>query len=400
MNYLDLVKTRLVSIRRDVPKLTELGEGMASPLLKGGALFTPQIGTYWPSEFGNRAGGLMGLKPATYVAQSPDDVAYTTLPDPRRTKLADDQRWKRLIDGPAKIFVIGRPEDLAGAAAVERFAGFTGGAGAEEGACAKGDINPLAPIRPFEQLVRGWVTAGEMVAAMTRGGGGVGGRMPVLWMSVWLEGALVRNQAFYQHDNLREPWHVPLFHDGIYVPPLRPGHVANAFLSELESIVAIVAQQSQQIAAAGRWMADATRAGKRISTVLVGHSYPEILELADQQTYPLAWLPSVSDLRIAHHKDLGPGDVALHLGYAPVDVPDVQKILDRGVRFIYTSPYGRPATLKDHPNLIWLDLPWRPGDATVDVPGYSVRLLPMSSSAHTMVYFSLLCELAERVGWK
>jgi hypothetical protein len=79
---------------------------------------------------------------------------------------------------------------------------------------------------------------------------------------------------------------------------------------------------------------------------------------------------------------------------------DVQRILDRGVRFIYTSPYGRPAGLKDHENLIWLDLPWRPADATVDVPGYSVRILPMSSSAHTMVYFQLMCEMAERMGWK
>ena len=82
------------------------------------------------------------------------------------------------------------------------------------------------------------------------------------------------------------------------------------------------------------------------------------------------------------------------------DVADVLRILDRGVRFIYTSPYGRPQGLKDHPNLIWLDLPWRPGDATVDIPGYSVRALPMSSSAHTMVYFAIICELAERMGWK
>jgi hypothetical protein len=146
-------------------------------------------------------------------------------------------------------------------------------------------------------------------------------------------------------------------------------------------------------------MAQAVRAGKRISTVAVGHSYPEILEVADLKRYPLAWLPSISDLRQAHPADLGAGDVALHLGYSPVDVGDVQRILDRGVRFIYTSPYGRPATLRDHKNLLWLDLPWRPGDATVDVPGYSVRILPMSSSAHTTAYFAMVSELAERMRW-
>jgi hypothetical protein len=143
-------------------------------------------------------------------------------------------------------------------------------------------------------------------------------------------------------------------------------------------------------------MSAAARAKKQISTVLVGHSYPEILEIADPGTYPINWLPSISDLQKAHPSDLGEGDVALHLGYSPVDVPDVQRILDRGIKFIYTSPYGRPDNLKDHPNLIWLDLPWRPGDATVDIPGYSVRLLPMSSSVHTIVYFALLSEMANR----
>ena len=395
MGYLELVETRLEGVRRDIPRLIALGEQMAEPLLRGGDLFAPQIGTYWPSEFGGRAGGLMGLKPATYVAHSENDVALTTLPDPRRVKLSGDPRWRRLIDSPARIFIIGRPDDLAGACPIERIAGFTGGAGAEEGLCAHGGLNPLAPIRPFEQLVRGWLVTGEMIAAMTR----VGGRMPIIWMSVWLEGAMVRNAAFFKHDNLREPWSPPLFHERIYIPPLRSGHVADAFLAELERLFAIVSAQTQQLSAAGAWMAEAVRGGKRVSTVLVGHSYPEILEAPDLTNYPLAWLASVSDLRLAHPNDLGPGDVALHLGYAPVDVDDVRTILDRGVRFIYTSPYGRPARLKDHENLIWLDLPWRPGDATVDVPGYSVRILPMSSCAHTMVYFQLMCELARRMTW-
>jgi hypothetical protein len=396
MQYLELIHQRIAGIRGELPRLIELGEGMAAPLLRGGNLFTPHIGTYWPSEFGGRAGGLMGLKPAaTYVARSENDVAFTTLPDPRRAKLSDDPRWRRLIDSPAKIFISGRPEDVSGACPIQRVAGFTGGAGADEGLCAHAALNPLAPIRPFDQLMRGWLVTGEMIAAMTRGG-----RMPIIWMSVWLEGAMVRNASFFKHDNVREPWYPPLFHEDIYVPPLAPGHVANEFLTELERIFAIVARQSEQLSRGGAWMAEAARTGNRVSTVLVGHSYPEILELAEPKAYPLAWLPSVSDLRVAHPDDLGAGDVGLHLGYAPVDVVDVQRILDRGVRFIYTSPYGRPAGLKDHENLIWLELPWRPADATVDVPGYSVRILPMSSSAHTMVYFQLMCEMAERMGWK
>jgi len=224
--------------------------------------------------------------------------------------------------------------------------------------------------------------------------------MPIIWMSVWLEGALVRNASFFRHDNVCEPWHPPLFHDKIYIPPLAPGYVSGAFLDVLESIQQTLTRQAPAFAKAGLWMSDALRAKKKISTVLVGHSYPQILEVKEMGAYPLAWLPSVSDLTIAHPNELGAGDVALHLGYSPVDVGDVRKILDRGVRFVYSSPYGRPRELADQENLLWLELPWRPADATVDVPGYSVRILPMSSSAHTMAYFALICELAERMGWK
>jgi hypothetical protein len=240
------------------------------------------------------------------------------------------------------------------------------------------------------------VTAGEMIAACTR----AGGKMPIIWMSVWLEGAFVRNATFFKHDNLREPWFTPLFHEKIYIPSIERGHVADQFLGELERIHALLVRQGEALSTAGQWMSEAVRSQKQISTVLVGHSYPQILELREGGQYPLAWLPSISDLTHAHPEALGEGDVALHLGYAPVNVADVQRILDRGVRFIYTSPYGKPATLKPHRNLLWLDLPWRPADATVDVPGYSVRILPMSSSVHTLAYFAMVCELAERMGWQ
>src|SRR5438270_13997037 len=109
--YFDLIRQRIQRVRADVPKLIATGERMADALLAGGSLYTPQIGTYWPSEFGGRAGGIMGLKPATYVARSPNDVAFTTLPDPRAWNPKEDSRWRALIDSPAQIIVIGPESD-------------------------------------------------------------------------------------------------------------------------------------------------------------------------------------------------------------------------------------------------------------------------------------------------
>jgi hypothetical protein len=112
------------------------------------------------------------------------------------------------------------------------------------------------------------------------------------------------------------------------------------------------------------------------------------------------WGPSFSDLTKAVPADYRDGDVALHFGYAPVDNANVRKLLARGLRLIHTSPYGNHVTPVKDKDFLYFDLPWRSGDATVDVPGYSVRLLPMSSSAQTMALFAIMSEYAERMGWK
>ena len=268
--FFKLIRASIDQIRADVPKLTDLAEKMTKPLLEGGGLFTPDIGVYWPSEFGGRAGGIMGLKRSNYVAQSSNDVAFTTLPDPRNWKPAEDKAWKRKPLIRRHVFVIGREDIAKIGRAVSRFAGFTGGAAMDEGLFAHGDIKPIAPLRPFEQLVRGWLTAGELITAATRAG-----RMPILWMSVWLEGALPRNATFFKHDNMREPWFPPLFHDRRCIPPLAAGYAANfAFPGEeLDRIFNIVVTQADRLSKAGRWCAhEALQAKKKISTVLVGHS--------------------------------------------------------------------------------------------------------------------------------
>jgi hypothetical protein len=371
LRYLNLVRDKIAGIRADVPCLTELGERMAAPLL---------------------AGGLMALKRRVLTGRN--DVAYFALPNPKRWDAKNDETLKQLMEGESQLFVIGRPEDLKGVN-IDRFAGFTGGSSPDEGLYGTESTRPLATTREFEQFVRGWITAGEMIGASTRAG-----KMPVVYMSVWMEGGRARNLAMTKHNNFREPWEPELFHDDYYVPPVAAGYPANAFLDEIEKIHRTLVEQAQRLATAGQWLAEAKREKRRTWIVAVGHSYPAVLEIPEGADYPVRWGPTISDLRRAMSGDMSEGDVALHLGYSPVDVGDVQAILDRGIRFIYTSPYGRPAALKDHPNLLWLDLPWRPGDATVDIPGYSARILPASSSAHTMTYFAILSEMAERMGWK
>lgn len=400
VRYLNQLASRFDAVVAELPRLIEMGEVMAAVLLAGGEMSIPEILPAWCSEFRGRAGGMMAVR--DFPRAGHKDAAYIALRDPRRWDAARDETLARLMASDARIFVNGRREELADAGIdVSRFSGFTGGPAIDEGWGKWEAISPLVSFRYFEQFVRGWVVFGEMVAACIRAG-----KMPVLWMSVWLEGAFVRNAHFIPQGNRREPWLIETFHENMYILPLAPGHVAREFIAEARKIHQGLVQQSPLLAKAADWMAQAKKDHHRVNAVATGHSYPLNLEIPGEtakqrrSNYPVEWDPSVSDLNKAVPQDLGEGDVALHFGYAPVDVEDVQRILDRGVRFIYTSPYGRPSVLKDHPNLLWLDLPWRPADATVDIPGYSVRLLPMSSTAHSMGYFAIMAELVQKMGWK
>ncbi len=396
LKYISMINGRIAAIRKDTPAITRLAERMAQPLLEGGTLFIPHVADYWPSEFCGRAGGLMGVKSWSFEAKSGKDVGFLALTDPRRPDARAEQELKKHVDGDGQLFVLGRKQDLPAGVPAGRFAGFTGDVAADDGLYGHDGVRPLASLRPFEQLVRGWVTTGELIAAFTRAG-----RMPVIWMSIWLEGAAARNACFMRMGNLGEPSpNAPLFHDDYFVPALGRGFVAGEFLREVESIVGVLAGQAGALAKAGAWMADAARTGHKIHSVAAGHSYPAILQRPSKETYPIEWGRAASGIPAAVPPTLGQGDVALHFGYGPVNVDHVRQVLDRGVRFVHCSPYGRPAQLKNHRNFIWLDLPWRPADQTVDVPGYSARILPTSSSVDTVAYFAMVAEMAEALGWK
>ena len=386
VEFLQMAGRSLGRVTRDVEAMVDMGEKMGKLMLEGGGLYAVGVAKWFPSEMCHRAGGLMGIKGGMPVAKK--DIGYFALPDPRWWEAHTDETLKKLMKGKGELFVVGREEELVGVDR-KRFSGFTGGASVEEGIGELAGRKPWVGVRHLEQFVRGWITLGEALGMCTRAE-----RMPMLWMSVWLEGGLVRNNHFVRHDNLREPWGTEMFHERVFVPALARGYVAGEFLREVERIRSVLLGQAEKLEQAGRWMAAAVKGGKKVHAVSVGHSHPAILELDKTADFPVRWAGSVSDLNKAVPEDLGKGDVALHWGYSPVDWADVKRILDRGVKFVYSSPYGKRPAMREHENLLWIDLPWRPADATVDIPGYSVRLCPMSSSAQAMALGAVMAEMA------
>ena len=401
ITYLEQVARRMRAIQRDIPRLTAMAEQMAEPLLKGGNLFLEPVGRFWGSEFHCRAGGIMGLNRSSSMRWSRKDVVYFELPRPELRREQDESILRRLVRSRANLFAIGRPEDADGIAPASRFGGFTGCPARQRGWYRLPGLEPLVTTDLFERIARGWIAAGELVAACTRAG-----RMPMIYMSIWFEGANARNNEFLRKHGATKRRLAQLFHTDLgrektraYVPPLAAGYVGKSFLAGLERVRSSLVRQAPVLARAGRMLAEAKRSGHRISASAVGHCYPHALGLPENVDYPVHWVSPIASLIGAVPRTWRKGDAAIHLGYGPTHADEVQHLLRRGIRLIQTSPYGRPADLPDRKHHVWFDLPWRPGDGEVEVPGYSVRMIPGSSSAHTIGYFCLLCELAQQMGW-
>jgi len=376
-----------------------MGERMAGPLLKGGRLYLEPVGRYWGSEFHCRAGGFMSLHRQGAGRMRRKDVAYFELPRADRRGPGDEQLLRRLVRGPAHLFAIGRREDAEGIAPASRFEGFSGAAARPGGAYHLPGYGPLVNTDLLERIVRGWIVAGELVAACTRAR-----RMPILFMSNWFEGSDERNAAFCPGYEAGRRMAGSFFHKEwkrerttIYVPPLAAGYVGASFLDVVERIRASLAAQGAELSRAGVLLADAKRRGRRICSSAPGHMYPHALNIPDGCDYPVHWTTPTASLPGSVPRSWRRGDAVIHFGYGPTHPAEVQRLLKRGFSVVQTSPYGRPADLPDRTQHVWFDLPWRPGDAEVYIPGYSVRVVPGSSSAQTMGYFCLLAELAHRM---
>ena len=158
----------------------------------------------------------MGIRWWGSFQPGPKDVGLFALPDARFWNPEKDETLQKVLETQAQLFVVGREDELPAQFAKRHRRLHRRRSLSSEGGYTIEDTRPLTGFRAFEHFVRGWITQGEMIGACTRGG-----KMPAVWMSVWLEGALVRNDAFTEHDNLREPWSTPFFHKKV---PYRRWH--------------------------------------------------------------------------------------------------------------------------------------------------------------------------------
>lgn len=90
--YLRQIKTRFDAITNDLPRLIQIAQTMAPGLLAGGYMTTPTLLPAWPSEFGGRAGGMMGIH--DFPRNGHRDVSYVALPDRADGRLRRIKHWR------------------------------------------------------------------------------------------------------------------------------------------------------------------------------------------------------------------------------------------------------------------------------------------------------------------
>ena len=348
------------------------------------------------SEAIGRSGGIIGIK---WVSQ-PDQLVASgwqgvVLCFPRESGLHDDfthirdflrAGWHVVVFGGAGV------RAAAEAAGVRPHAFVRSHAAEHGGLFEDAEGRWVVPTEHAADIVSMWAWLGEFIAACTRLC-----RMPVIYQSYDVPGARERPERFRGMKFHAEP---PV--------PMEAGRAARAYLADLRACLgrfrSAERQHIQQAAAAAL---DATRLGRRLYAFPHNHT---LLRGRLGGFRDPGYFTQLNDDWF-HVKPMLPverGDLVFCVGYSRIYVGgDFGSFADdmrsRGARLIWSlASYDRDpvcGVAGVRTDEILIDQHWGYGDAVVDVPGYDVRILPMSGVMAEAVMWSVVSDMhAETAG--
>lgn len=212
-----------------------------------------------------------------------------------------------------------------------------------------------------------WVWTAEFVSACTRLGA-----MPTMYQSVQVPGSLERNAAV---QGMRTATN--------QVPPVAAGLLGEAYLKALRERLAFLSGvENAKIREAARRALAARRAGRTAYAHLHGHSVMHTLRRPDNPGL-LVELGSDWD-KPGKNVVLKAGDFILMVGYDWLcqgthchDLATKAREAGVGVAWCFTD-YRQEEVAAVAADEIWINQHWELGDAEVTVPGYDVKILPIS----------------------
>jgi len=246
----------------------------------------------------------------------------------------------------------------------------------------------IGPVAPMANVINMWAFSAELVAAMNRIG-----RMPTLYQSMFMPGAAQRNTRIEKME----------FDPDVKVQPVEPGVLGRQFVAAARTSLAnMKANELERFARAGTLCAGAIASGKKVVASIIGHfmvsqtrmpGYPNIFTLKPNE-YGRKYLEGV----------LGQGDVFLHVGYSYTPVEELGIAREVGAKTIAvctpgpTKPdEGTPVAIDTTMIDVYIDPYWKHGDSVVEVPGYDVKIIPVSGVVMVTSYWMILGETVKNM---
>jgi len=253
------------------------------------------------------------------------------------------------------------------------------------------DSSLIGPVAPMANVINMWTFSAELVAAMNRIG-----KMPTLWQSMFVPGAAQRNTRIEKME----------FDKEVKVQPVEPGALGKQFVDAARACLAgMKTNELDRFVRAGALCANAIKSGKKVVAGIIGHfmvaqtrmpGYPNIFTIKANE-YGRKYLEGV----------LGNGDVFLHVGYSytPVEELGIAREVGAKTVAVFTpgpvkvgegTPVATDTTMID----VYIDPYWKHGDAVVEVPGYDVKIFPVSGVVMITSFWMIVGETVKAMGGK
>ena len=414
--YLEFVRESVAGLRTGLPQLEEFAEEAASHLAKSEALIHIRSSENFSGEMNGRAGGLgVNTKGGSEASMHPDAVFFLGYTSDDRSKPGQVGNAGRIRNGYTVLF--SAPEVLRAASRKSKYkfkedsfsAVIDNQTGKREAFKSGGITYSTASLL---NIVNGWVFTGEMTAALTRLG-----RMPIYYLSFAID---QRNDYVRagKYSRVLSPGlkYGPMksFHDDVIIsdslasgngmmviPPLEPGFIGGRYLDILDGYLAAYA--STNFSDIQRIVDRAVRvieAGGTVFFESIGHTFPNEVHSKER----LRGVLHVISQGWNRDDYTGPGpgteDLMIVLGMPTFPITRAIFAAENNIELVMLStekPTDRDPENYDTDQFLWLETPWPMGDGAVEIPGYDIKVLPVTGFMNGVLYYTIKAELEQRL---
>ena len=418
LDYLRYVRESFSGLREQMPHIIEVADSSASRLVNSEALVHISAHRNFTRELRGRAGGLGISTPGgSDASMHPDALFILGYAPNTESKDKNVVLASTIRNGYTIIFAA--PEHLTGLSwrgtntfRVEDY--FSAIIDNQTGKRPQFEAGGRQiSTSSLMNLVNGWVYVGELTASLTRLG-----KMPVFYLSFALDqrNDYVRAGKYSRELSPGLPYGpMKAFHDDVIiskdaeatdglmvVPPLNPGHVGDEYLDLLDSYLA---DYSEDRLADLKKIVDRAvavkRSGGAVFFTAIGHTFPTEVPVKERSRGVMHVIEQRWNTENYSGPRPHPDDLIIVFGMPTYPVARAKFATENGLNIIILSteaPTDRGPESYETDRFLWLETPWPMEDGAIDIPGYDIKVLPVTGVMNVALYYAVRLELESRLG--